>query len=145
MRCAACSQDNLPGARFCSGCGGGLERICLGCGHASGSGAQFCSACGRILAPGVAAPEDRAVSWLKGHRLRARLGAAVRTWQRSLPTVGLAAAIDPQMMAALEASPAVAGSVAPVGLASQPNQLLERLLRKSATSTRLGARPHIST
>jgi class 3 adenylate cyclase/tetratricopeptide (TPR) repeat protein len=60
MRCAACSQDNLPGARFCSGCGVGLERICEGCGHASGAGAQFCSACGRSLAPGGAAEEDRA-------------------------------------------------------------------------------------
>ncbi|HKA27997.1 MAG TPA: AAA family ATPase [Candidatus Binatia bacterium] len=60
MRCAACSQDNLPGARFCSRCGGGLERICVGCGHASGSGAQFCSACGRSLALGVAAADDRA-------------------------------------------------------------------------------------
>jgi class 3 adenylate cyclase/tetratricopeptide (TPR) repeat protein len=60
MRCAACNQDNLPGARLCSRCGIGLERICVGCGHASGSGAQFCSACGRILAPAVAAPEDRA-------------------------------------------------------------------------------------
>ena len=52
MRCAACSLENLPAARFCSACGGGLERICEGCGHASGAGAQFCSACGRRLAPG---------------------------------------------------------------------------------------------
>src|SRR5262245_34026670 len=60
MRCAACSQDNPPRARFCSGCGIGLARICVGCGHASGSEAQFCSVCGRSLAPGVAAVEDPA-------------------------------------------------------------------------------------
>jgi class 3 adenylate cyclase/tetratricopeptide (TPR) repeat protein len=60
MRCAACSHENLAGARFCSGCGGGLERICEGCGSASGASAQFCSACGRSLAPGEPALEHRA-------------------------------------------------------------------------------------
>jgi class 3 adenylate cyclase/tetratricopeptide (TPR) repeat protein len=60
MRCAACSHENLPGARFCSGCGVGLERICEGCGHASGAGALFCSACGRSLAPAAAAAEHQA-------------------------------------------------------------------------------------
>jgi class 3 adenylate cyclase/tetratricopeptide (TPR) repeat protein len=58
MRCAACSHENLPGARFCSACGVGLERICVGCGHSSGAGAQFCSACGRSLAQGAAAVES---------------------------------------------------------------------------------------
>ncbi len=57
MRCAACSFDNLAGARFCSGCGVGLERICLTCSHANGSEAQFCSACGGRLAAGTAAIE----------------------------------------------------------------------------------------
>ena len=60
MRCAACRNENPAGARFCSGCGVGLERICEGCGHASGAGAQFCSTCGHRLAPGVAAVDDRA-------------------------------------------------------------------------------------
>jgi class 3 adenylate cyclase/tetratricopeptide (TPR) repeat protein len=59
MRCAACSVDNLPGARFCSGCGFGLERVCASCGHANGSGAQFCSACGRRLAGATPATADR--------------------------------------------------------------------------------------
>ena len=60
MRCAACNRENLPAARFCSECGGGLERICEGCGHASGAGAQFCSACGRSLVPGEPAVVHRA-------------------------------------------------------------------------------------
>lgn len=59
MRCAACSTDNLSGARFCSGCGHGLERICPACGHANGSGAQFCNACGRRLLAGPAAGEEK--------------------------------------------------------------------------------------
>ena len=59
MRCAACSFDNLPAARYCSGCGAGLAWICVSCGHANGPGAQFCSACGRRLAPDAAAIEDR--------------------------------------------------------------------------------------
>jgi class 3 adenylate cyclase/predicted ATPase len=53
MRCAACKLDNLPGARFCSGCGRGLERICGSCGHANGPGAHFCSACGHALVDGA--------------------------------------------------------------------------------------------
>src|SRR5262245_29611223 len=60
MRCAACSHENFAGARFCSDCGGGLERICDACGHASGTGAQFCSACGRSMASAAAAVRNGA-------------------------------------------------------------------------------------
>ena len=59
LRCAACDTDNPSGARFCSGCGHGLERICPTCGHANGSAAQFCSACGGRLVPGSAASEEK--------------------------------------------------------------------------------------
>jgi class 3 adenylate cyclase len=59
VRCAACSVDNLSGARFCSGCGYGLEKVCAGCGHANGPGAQFCSACGRRLVSDASAVDER--------------------------------------------------------------------------------------
>ena len=68
MRCAACRHENPAGARFCSGCGVGLERICEGCGHASSADAQFCSACGRSMAPGAAAVENREPAPLVGER-----------------------------------------------------------------------------
>jgi class 3 adenylate cyclase/predicted ATPase len=68
MYCAACDVDNAPGARFCSGCGEALERICDGCGHASGSQARFCSACGRRLLPGTAANGDAEAHVLAGER-----------------------------------------------------------------------------
>lgn len=87
----------------------------------------------------LAVPTDAAVKWLKEHRLRGRLVIAVRLWHRSLPTVGLAAVIDPRMMEALEASAAVTGSMGPVGLAGEPNQALEKLLRKSSLDKQLRA------
>ncbi|HJQ85718.1 MAG TPA: AAA family ATPase [Candidatus Binatia bacterium] len=74
MRCAACSHDNLPGARFCSACGLGLERVCPSCGHVNGAEAQFCSACGRRLLPRAAAvgsaidDEDTLARHLDGER-----------------------------------------------------------------------------
>ena len=60
MRCAACSYDNLPGARFCSDCGYALETMCGSCGQANGSGAQFCGACGQRPLLGTPAAEEAA-------------------------------------------------------------------------------------
>jgi tetratricopeptide (TPR) repeat protein len=87
----------------------------------------------------LAVPTDEAVRWLKAHRLRGRLVVAVRLWHRSLPTVGLAAVIDPRMLNALETSAAVTGSMGAVGLAGEPNRLLEKLLRKNSLDKRLRA------
>ena len=57
MSCPQCRQDNPPGAKFCSGCGGRLEVGCPGCGHAYLPGSRFCNECGKPLAtPSVAAP-----------------------------------------------------------------------------------------
>ena len=57
MSCPQCRQDNPPGAKFCSGCGGRLEVVCPGCGHANLPGSRFCNECGRpVAAPPVAAP-----------------------------------------------------------------------------------------
>jgi tetratricopeptide (TPR) repeat protein len=53
--------------------------------------------------------------------------------------VGLAAVMDPRMMEALETSAAVAGSMGPVGLAGEPNRVLENLLRKNSLDRRLRA------
>jgi class 3 adenylate cyclase/tetratricopeptide (TPR) repeat protein len=56
VSCPQCRQDNPPGAKFCSGCGGRLEVVCPGCGHANLPGSRFCNECGRpVAAPPVAA------------------------------------------------------------------------------------------
>ena len=57
MSCPQCRQDNPPGAKFCSGCGGRLEAVCPACGHANLPGSRFCNECGKPVAtPPVAAP-----------------------------------------------------------------------------------------
>jgi class 3 adenylate cyclase/tetratricopeptide (TPR) repeat protein len=55
MPCTRCAVVNLPGARFCSACGGALEVACPHCGAASQPGQRFCSACGHDLAT-IASP-----------------------------------------------------------------------------------------
>ncbi len=50
MSCPQCRQDNPPGAKFCSGCGGRLEAVCPACGHANLLGSRFCNACGQPVA-----------------------------------------------------------------------------------------------
>ena len=65
MSCPQCRQDNPPGAKFCSGCGGRLESACPGCGHANLPGSRFCNECGKPLATSsVAAPAARVSSEL---------------------------------------------------------------------------------
>ena len=60
MSCPQCRQDNPPGAKFCSGCGGRLEVVCPACGHANLPGSRFCNECGKPVAtPSVAAPATR--------------------------------------------------------------------------------------
>jgi class 3 adenylate cyclase/tetratricopeptide (TPR) repeat protein len=56
VTCPRCRQDNPPGAKFCSGCGGRVEAVCPSCGHASRPGSRFCNECGNPVAtlPGVA-------------------------------------------------------------------------------------------
>lgn len=60
MTCTRCHSSNLPGARFCSHCGGDLTRRCRKCQTAVGSDARFCHQCGHPLAesaePQAAAP-----------------------------------------------------------------------------------------
>jgi len=49
-QCRSCGQENLPEARFCSGCGGSLTAVaCPGCGTESPVGKRFCSSCGHAL------------------------------------------------------------------------------------------------
>jgi class 3 adenylate cyclase/tetratricopeptide (TPR) repeat protein len=61
VSCPQCRQDNPPGAKFCSGCGGRLEAVCPACGHPNLPGSRFCNECGKPLtAP--AAPTPTAVS-----------------------------------------------------------------------------------
>jgi len=56
VSCPQCRQDNPPGAKFCSGCGGRLESICPSCGHPNLPGGRFCNECGQpISAAGPAA------------------------------------------------------------------------------------------
>jgi class 3 adenylate cyclase len=49
MHCQICRFTNRDGARFCEGCGVGLEVVCLHCGAANSAGGRFCSACGASL------------------------------------------------------------------------------------------------
>ncbi len=55
MRCASCSTENLPAARFCGGCGAALEgaasaRACSACRAPNPAGARFCNQCGAPVA-----------------------------------------------------------------------------------------------
>jgi class 3 adenylate cyclase/tetratricopeptide (TPR) repeat protein len=50
VSCPQCRQDNPPGAKFCSGCGGRLEVVCPACGHPNLPGGRFCNECGKSLA-----------------------------------------------------------------------------------------------
>jgi class 3 adenylate cyclase/predicted ATPase len=101
VRCAACSFENLPGARFCSACGLGLQRICASCGHANGSGAQFCSACGRRLAPDAEATTQRDVS--SGHRLVGERRQLTVLFCDIVGSTELAARLDPEEWQAIVA------------------------------------------
>jgi class 3 adenylate cyclase/tetratricopeptide (TPR) repeat protein len=61
VRCDACQHENPADARFCGGCGRGLELACAACGRSHPRGTRFCTACGAVLgvpepgtAPGLA-------------------------------------------------------------------------------------------
>src|SRR4249919_1426552 len=56
MTCAACSNANPEGARFCMACGTPLERRCGSCGETVPPEARFCPSCGTALDAGGAAP-----------------------------------------------------------------------------------------
>jgi class 3 adenylate cyclase/tetratricopeptide (TPR) repeat protein len=56
VSCPQCRQDNPPGAKFCSGCGGRLEAVCPACGHPNLPGARFCNECGKPVASPSAVP-----------------------------------------------------------------------------------------
>ncbi len=57
MSCPQCRQENPPGAKFCSGCGGRLEAVCPACGHPNLPGGRFCNECGKpVAAPSAAVP-----------------------------------------------------------------------------------------
>src|SRR5262249_36534660 len=56
MKCPHCQQENPPTAKFCSGCGGRLERICASCRHANAPGSRFCNECGQPLHIASASP-----------------------------------------------------------------------------------------
>ena len=49
MRCASCGHENPLGARFCNGCGGTLEGLCLRCGKPNPPRSRFCNGCGGPL------------------------------------------------------------------------------------------------
>jgi class 3 adenylate cyclase/tetratricopeptide (TPR) repeat protein len=50
VTCPSCHQENPSGARFCNGCGTGLETTCAACGLINPSGSRFCNGCGQRLA-----------------------------------------------------------------------------------------------
>jgi class 3 adenylate cyclase/tetratricopeptide (TPR) repeat protein len=78
VSCPQCRQDNPPGAKFCSGCGGRLESACPGCGHAYLQGSRFCNECGKPLAtssvatPGLASPQSYTPRYLAEKILTSR-------------------------------------------------------------------------
>src|SRR3972149_3841921 len=54
MVCRQCQQENPPKAKFCNGCGAGLDSACPGCGQANPPASRFCSECGPPRAAGAA-------------------------------------------------------------------------------------------
>ena len=78
MSCPQCRQDNPPGAKFCSGCGGRLESVCPGCGHAYLPGSRFCNECGKplatssVAAPALASPQSYTPRYLAEKILTSR-------------------------------------------------------------------------
>src|SRR5215212_6456872 len=55
MICPACRRENPPYARFCTGCGKGLELLCGACQTTNTADSRFCKGCGQSLAT-VSAP-----------------------------------------------------------------------------------------
>src|SRR4051794_30730067 len=55
MICPACRRENPTDARFCTGCGKGLELLCGACHTTNTADSRFCKGCGKPLA-GVSAP-----------------------------------------------------------------------------------------
>ena len=55
IRCPRCQNENPAGARFCNGCGAGLEAACSRCGHVNPAGSRFCNGCGAQVSHPAAA------------------------------------------------------------------------------------------
>src|SRR3954453_16247084 len=55
MICPACRRENPTDARFCTGCGKGLELLCGACQTTNTADSRFCKGCGQSLAT-VSAP-----------------------------------------------------------------------------------------
>ena len=49
MRCSDCETDNVPGSRFCNGCGAALNRRCAKCGFENARESRYCAQCGTQL------------------------------------------------------------------------------------------------
>ncbi len=49
MQCSRCQHDNPDAAKFCGGCGGPLEALCLSCRATNPPGNKFCHQCGTGL------------------------------------------------------------------------------------------------
>lgn len=47
--CPDCGHLNLPGKRFCGGCGRGMPSLCAACGAVGLPGDRFCQECGTLL------------------------------------------------------------------------------------------------
>src|SRR5437660_2178695 len=52
MQCSKCGSDNQTDSRFCTECGGALERSCPSCGTSNQAAAKFCRNCGDKLGAG---------------------------------------------------------------------------------------------
>src|SRR5262249_51026286 len=60
--CPRCQHENPASARFCNGCGAGLESSCPGCGQANPPGSRFCNGCGAKLSPSTEARQPAPMS-----------------------------------------------------------------------------------
>lgn len=49
MKCPRCQNENPPGSKFCSDCGGALTLRCPCCDHLVPQESRFCSICGHLL------------------------------------------------------------------------------------------------
>jgi len=69
MKCSKCGSENSAGAKFCRGCGSGLNTPepvatvttvpCLSCGQANEAGKKFCSKCGASMTAQAPLPVEQ--------------------------------------------------------------------------------------
>src|SRR6516162_4988211 len=73
VRCSKCGTEDRQNARFCDGCGSGLQPQCASCGTLNRLEAKFCDGCG---APLIGVKPPAASTNASGARLKTDIAAA---------------------------------------------------------------------